>query len=169
MSFSSPISLIGMPGVGKSTVGKLLARQLKMPFYDPDKMITHTTRVSIFDYLLEHGEDALLDLEAQTTMSIPLSPPCVIATGGSIIYSQNACDWLSDKTLVVYLKENADVIKDRIDVGSRGIVYKGSVDFEDLYRERIRVYESLCDVEVELNGRVDVDVIVSDIVMTLNL
>jgi len=140
------ITLIGMPGVGKSTVCKLLASELQWNFIDVDELIYQLRGISHDEFLKVHGEEALKNLEEKLTLEQNLinsvfSPP------GSIIFSKKAMNKIKDETKVFYLKSSLDkIIKqlgDKID--KNGIIGLAENGIEGVYLEREPIYNSYAD------------------------
>ncbi len=142
------IVLIGMPGAGKSTIGHLLARKLDRPYVDTDRLIemeTGQTLQRIFD---EGGAGALKAIEEQVILNLDCEGS-VIATGGSAIYSDAGMKHLSRSGLIVYLEVGLPELIRRLgNVATRGILRNPGQTLEDLYRERIPLYEKYADITV---------------------
>lgn len=146
------IILIGMPGCGKSTVGVLLAKNLAYGFLDSDLVIQEQTGKKLQVLIDEMGPDDFAALENDINASLV---PCrtVIATGGSAVYGRQAMDHFRDIGRVVYLDVPLDELKQRIsNYESRGIVMKEGQTFDDVYRERIPLYEQYADLTVDASG-----------------
>ncbi len=146
------IILIGMPGCGKSTVGVLLAKNLAYGFLDSDLVIQEQTGKKLQVLIDEMGPDDFAALENDINASLV---PCrtVIATGGSAVYGRQAMDHFRDIGRVVYLDVPLDELKQRIsNYESRGIVMKEGQTFDDVYRERIPLYEQYADFTVDASG-----------------
>lgn len=146
------IILIGMPGCGKSTVGVLLAKNLAYGFLDSDLVIQEQTGKKLQVLINEMGPDDFAALENDINASLV---PCrtVIATGGSAVYGRQAMDHFRDIGRVVYLDVPLDELKQRIsNYESRGIVMKEGQTFDDVYRERIPLYEQYADLTVDASG-----------------
>ena len=146
------IILIGMPGCGKSTVGVLLAKNLAYGFLDSDLVIQEQTGKKLQVLIDEMGPDDFAALENDINASLV---PCrtVIATGGSAVYGRQAMDHFRDIGRVVYLDVPLDELKQRIsNYESRGIVMKEWQTFDDVYRERIPLYEQYADLTVDASG-----------------
>ncbi len=105
------IILIGMPGAGKSTVGVILAKMLGMTFVDTDIAIQERAGRLLQEIINMDGPDAFLAIEEKTILSLHYHH-CVIATGGSVVFSKTAMDWLKQDSVIVYLKISCeDMIK----------------------------------------------------------
>lgn len=149
------ITLIGIPGSGKSTVGQLLAKDTSLEFLDLDDLIRENIGISPNDYLKKYGDEALLVLEEKLTLEQNLINK-VFSPGGSIIYSDKAMKKIKEETLVVYLKVRLDELKKRVkNLNTRAIVRLKKLGLEMLYSERVPMYEKSADIVVENTERTD--------------
>ena len=144
------ITLVGMPGSGKSTAGKTLAKKLGWNFIDLDIYIQEKTGRGHEVILDKDGEKALLALEEKLTLEIDMNR-VVFSPGGSIIYSPGAMKKLKRETLIVYLEAPQAVVEKRLSgiIHSRGIVGLEEKGITRLFKERTRVYEKTADLAVK--------------------
>ncbi len=143
------IILIGMPGVGKSTIGTKLAEKLKCNFIDTDILIQEKFKKPIPQIIKEKGINKIIQIENQIGSKIK-AEKSVIATGGSIIYGKAAMKNLKNLGKIIYLKQDYETINKRIeDIEGRGVVLKNSQTLKDLYNERIPLYEKYADITIE--------------------
>ena len=141
--------LIGLPTAGKSTVGVVLAKMLGYDYLDTDLLIQKQEGRRLEEIIRDIGEDAFLDLEGEVCSSLNITH-AVIATGGSVIYRARAMEHLKSLGTVIYLKISMEALKDRLhDAQSRGVVLKEGQTLEDLYHERIVLYEQYADLIVD--------------------
>jgi shikimate kinase len=146
------ISLIGMPGVGKSTVGILLAKALSMGFVDTDVLIQERERKSLRELLAERGTNGFLALEETHVLELDPSDR-IVATGGSVVYSRRAMRHLKDWGPVIHLELPLDELRFRLDnLELRGVVRGPGQDLEGLYAERIPMYRDWADMEIQCSG-----------------
>lgn len=146
------IVLVGMPAVGKSTLGVLLAKQLRYNFMDTDIAIQVENDGTLAELIAAHGNDALLAMEAEACKSIQPCR-CVIATGGSAVYSHDAMEHLKTTGPVVYLHAPFEEVARRVgDLTARGVVMPEGYTFRDLYDERCALYERYADITVRTAG-----------------
>lgn len=143
------IVLIGMPGVGKSTVGVILAKVLGYNFIDTDLLIQESQNRLLRDIISQDGIDYFLKVENKICKDLNVSK-AIIATGGSVVYSTDAMEHLRSIGKVVYLKQDFEHIKNRVEnIHGRGVVLKKNQTFEDLYKERVPLYEKYADITIE--------------------
>ncbi len=148
----SNIILIGMPGCGKSTVGVILAKTLGIGFVDTDLIIQQREKRLLQDIIDTDGIDYFLDCEANAVKSVDFDN-CVIATGGSVVYRQDAVDHLKKNGKIVFLDVPLDEIKKRLNnISTRGIAAQKSLSVDDIYNERISLYNKYADVVLELDN-----------------
>ena len=146
------IILIGMPGVGKSTSGVLLAKLLGFNFIDSDLCIQSRERKLLKDIIAEKGVEGFLKIENEVLSGIEING-AVIATGGSAVYGAEAMAHFKGMGTVVYLKLPYEELSARLsDIKGRGVVLKDGQTFEDLYRERTVLYEKYADITVDEHG-----------------
>ena len=146
------IVLIGMPGVGKSTLGVVLAKQLGFEFVDADLLIQKRENRLLKEIIAEDGVDGFLQIENDVNAHID-STKTVIATGGSVIYGKEAMEHLKEIGTVVYLKLDYETLDSRLgSLKGRGVVLKDGQDLKSLYDERIPLYEKYADIIVDEAG-----------------
>lgn len=146
------IILIGPPGVGKSTVGVLLAKALSMPFVDTDIVIQAAEGRRLQDILDSEGVEAFQEIEERYILQLSLGRH-VIATGGSVVYSEPAMRHLKKMGTVVFLNLPCESLIERIeDLDSRGVVFPSSQSFEEMYQERLPLYHRYADIIVDCKG-----------------
>lgn len=143
------IVLIGMPGAGKSTLGVVLAKVLGYQFIDADLLIQKREQRLLKDIIAEDGLDGFIKIENDVNATID-TKHSVIATGGSVIYGQEAMEHLRSIGTVVYLKLTYRTISKRLgNIRQRGVVLKEGQDLAGLYEERCPLYERYADVVVD--------------------
>jgi shikimate kinase len=151
------ITLIGMPGVGKSILGSQIAKSLQFRFIDTDLIIEKKAKMALQQIIDLYGEEVFLDLEEKTVLDLGLHDKCVFCPGGSIIYSEQAMLFLKKQSRIVLLdKEPVDIEKQILDVGSRGIIGFKAMNFQDLYIQRMPLYNKYADIRVNLSGISDI-------------
>lgn len=142
------IVLIGMPGVGKSTVGVILAKVLGFQFLDADLLIQQQEGKLLKEIIDEVGTEGFIEVENRVNAGIECSKT-IIATGGSVVYGKEAMEHLKEIGTVVYLEVPFDTIEKRLsDIKGRGVVLKDGQTLYDLYMERTPLYEKYADLRV---------------------
>ena len=142
------IVLIGMPGVGKCTVGVILAKMIGYQFIDADLLIQKQEGKLLHEIIAEKGTDGFIEIEERVNASIEASHT-IIATGGSVVYGKKAMEHLSRIGTVVYLKVPYDTLEKRLeDIKGRGVVLKEGQTLRTLYDERTPLYEKYADIEI---------------------
>lgn len=146
------IVLIGMPGAGKSTIGVLLAKSMLYSFVDTDLMIQNCCGKSLCDIIDENGTDAFLRIENDVICAAEFDR-CVIATGGSAVYGEEAMEKLRADSTVIYLNLPLAEIERRLgDIHTRGVAMKNGTTVAELYNERKSLYEKYADITLECSG-----------------
>ena len=146
------VVLIGMPGVGKSTLGVVLAKELGFEFVDADLLIQKREKRLLKEIIAEDGVDGFLKIENDVNASIE-TDKTVIATGGSVIYGAEAMAHLKEIGTVVYLKLDYETLDSRLgSLKGRGVVLKDGQTLKSLYEERIPLYEKYADIIVDEQG-----------------
>ena len=144
----SNIVLIGMPGVGKSTVGVILAKVLGYNFLDTDLIIQDKQHKLLSEIIAEKGIDGFLEIENKIGSELVVEKT-VIATGGSVVYGKDAMKNLKNIGIVVYLKQDFIHIQERVqNIQDRGVILRENQTFEDLYFERVKLYEKYADITI---------------------
>lgn len=135
------VVLIGMPGAGKSTVGVILAKVLGYQFIDSDLLIQEREKCLLKDIIRRDGLEGLIAVEEQVNAGI-MADHAVIATGGSVIYSQKAMEHLREIGVVVYIRLSLETIQNRLgNLRQRGVIMKKGQTLKELYDERCSLYE----------------------------
>jgi shikimate kinase len=146
------ISLIGMPGVGKSTVGVILAKLIGLEFTDTDLSIQTREQRTLQEIVDNDGHLRLRKIEEEVLLSVPLAGR-VLATGGSVIYSDAIMQRLRAAGPVVYLRADVATLKTRVAANpDRGIASDAGQTFEDIYAERTPLYEKYAGHVVDANS-----------------
>jgi shikimate dehydrogenase len=141
------IALIGMPGCGKSTIGKTLAKAMERPFVDIDKRIEEVAGKSIPQIFAEGGEEAFRQLETTVLGEEAKASGMVISAGGGVVTRPENRDRLRQNSLIVYLK------RELADLATDGRPLSQGVGIQTLAEQRLPLYEtwSDCVVAVEAN------------------
>lgn len=147
------IVLIGMPGCGKSSLGVVLAKALGYRFIDSDLLIQEKEGRLLSEIIEQDGLGAFKQIEDKVNASIDTSRT-VIATGGSVVYGENAMSHLKKIAVVIYLKLPLDEIETRVgDPSQRGVAFEPGQTLSDLYDERVPLYEKYADITVDIENQ----------------
>ena len=147
------IVLIGMPGVGKSTVGVVLAKNLGYSFVDSDLLIQEQEGKLLHEIIGERGLDGFNEVENRVNAEINVSRS-VIATGGSVVYGQEAMEHLKQIGTVVYLELSCEELSERLgDLNERGVSIRPGQTLQDLLQERAPLYETYADITIHCENR----------------
>lgn len=147
------IVLIGMPGCGKSTVGVVLAKNLAMDFVDSDLVIQRSQGMRLSELLERYGDEGFREIENRVNSELR-AENSVIATGGSVVYGEEAMRHLKEIGTVIYLRLSYAQVEDRLgDLHARGVTIKPGQTLRDLYNERCPLYERWADMIVPCDGK----------------
>ena len=145
------VTLIGMPSVGKSTVGIVLAKLTGRQFIDTD-LILQKSGEKLPSLISRLGAKRFIELESETLSKIT-AENSVIATGGSAVYGERGMERLKGVSTVIYLKAPVSELKRRLgDFSRRGVVTLGAKTVEELFAERAPLYERYADITIEETG-----------------
>ena len=160
------IILTGMPSAGKSTIGVILAKVLGYKFIDSDLLIQEQEGELLKDIISRVGIDGYIDIENQVNRDINVDRT-VIATGGSVVYCQEAMETLGERGTIVYIKLKYDTILKRIgNIRQRGVILREGQTLKELYEERSPLYEKYADIIVDAEG-LDVEELMEKIKLEL--
>lgn len=142
------ITLIGMPGAGKSTLGVVLAKRRGLRFVDTDLLVQEGAGRLLCDIIRDDGLDAFLSYENEVLAGLDCEGH-VISTGGSACYGKQAMEHLSNMSTVAYINISfAEMMRRLGDLTARGVAIKEGLTIEDVYNERCPLYEYYADVTV---------------------
>jgi len=166
---SESIVLIGMAGVGKSTIGMSLAKVLGFNFIDVDGYILEKEGKTVQEIIDDEDEEAFLQLEKRRMYEINLTR-WVLAPGGSIIYHPDLMEYLRQNSTLVYLDDSFENIEEKLTGAlDRGIVGLKRKSLRQIYDERRPLYSRYADITVNCQGKSH-DQLVSEILQRyLNL
>jgi shikimate kinase len=146
--------LIGMPGAGKSTLGRSLAERLGLGFTDTDAVIEEAEDATLQAIVDGRGYRALRALEADHLTRLQRRGH-VIATGGSAVYSPRAMQALAADGVIIHLHVDQSIILERVtDAATRGLARDADQSLADLYAEREALYRRYAELRVDV-GRLD--------------
>lgn len=160
-----------MPGSGKSTVGRQLARRLGLPFFDSDHLIEQRLGCSIREYFAREGEAAFRDVEEQVLTELARGPAAVVATGGGAVLREANRRHLREAGRVVYLRSTPEELHRRLRHDTQRPLLQVAdplARLRTLYAERDPLYRDAAHFHIE-TGRPSVPTLVNMIVMQLEL
>ncbi len=170
-AMQSRIALIGMPGCGKSTVGRHVSRHLQLTLLDSDHEVERRVGCSIRDYFANCGEAAFRDLESEVIDEITRGGPSVIATGGGAVLREANRRTLRERCAVVYLRSSPEELARRLRYDVKRPLLQGgdpAKRLRDLYRDRDPLYRQTAHYVIE-TGRPTVSSLVNMLLMQLEL
>lgn len=150
------IILIGMPGSGKSTVGRILAKRLGCGFTDTDDLIIARNGEPLQETIRRRGREEFLESEREVLLNVDPETPTVISTGGSAVLHEDAMLHLRRLGTTIFLDADLPLLKKRLwNADTRGIVFgKGREnDIKDVYREREPLYYRYADKIIHIRGK----------------
>ena len=146
------VTFIGMPGAGKTCMGRAMARALGMKLIDGDRLIEKVTGKKLYEIIEEQGIEGFKRLEEQILLSID-DDNAIISPGGSAVYYDSVMKHFKKKGVIVYLYVSCNTLKSRLgDFSKRGVVLAEGQSFEDLFRERTPLMQKYADITLNCNG-----------------
>jgi shikimate kinase len=171
MSGPAHVALVGLPGSGKSTIGRQLARRLGRPFIDTDQLIEQRVGLSIREFFEREGEESFRDLEQSVIDELTLGEPCVLSTGGGAVLRPANRQHLKQRTQAVYLHSAPEEVFRRLRHDrNRPLLQVPDplARLRELYALRDPLYRESARFVVE-TGRPSVAALVNMVVMQLEL
>lgn len=165
------IILIGFMGVGKTTIGKIIAKKLKLNFVDMDNYIEKTEGKSISKIFEEYGEQRFRELESESLKDLIKSDNIVISTGGGIVTTKENSDILKKEKIVIFLDGNTQTILNHLskEIDKRPLL-SNSKNVENtisnLLNQRYEKYNSICDIKIDINEK-NIEEVVSQILVNI--
>ena len=145
------VVLIGMPGCGKTTIGKVLAKEINYNFYDMDSFIKDISKRTIED-LFNEGEDIFRAVETDACIKLSKKKRAIISSGGGVVKKSENIDILKENCIIVFINRPIENIIEDVDVKSRPLLKDGKEKIYNLYEERIELYKNAADIEIENVG-----------------
>lgn len=146
------ITLIGMPGAGKSCMGRSLSQKLKMKVIDGDRLIESKYDMPLHELIAKVGLEGFKKIEEEVLLSVE-EDNIILSPGGSAVYYDSVMKKCSERGVVVYLYTSPATVLERIgDYSKRGIVLEDGKTIEDLFSERDPLYRKYADITVNCDG-----------------
>ena len=165
------LSLVGLPGSGKTTVGRQLARRLRLRFVDSDHAIEERLGCSIREFFEREGEPKFRDIEEEIIATLTLEPNSIVSTGGGVILREMNRKHLRERSHVIYLKSTPEELFRRLRHDSNRPLLQVADPMSrlrDLFEQRDPLYREVSHFILE-TGRPSVSTLVNMIVMQLEL
>lgn len=147
------IILIGMPGCGKTTIGKRLAKVLEFEFIDCDRVIEESEGILVSNIFAKYGEGYFRSLETKTLERLSSTKNAVIATGGGCVERRENFEILRKSGTVVFINRPLESILGDIDISKRPLLADGKERLFELSKRRIPLYKEVCDIEISNTER----------------
>ena len=141
---------IGMPGCGKSTIGKIVAQKLKLSFLDLDAYIEQTSGETI-EELFKKGEEYFRTVETDCLQKTADMKKYIIATGGGIVLKKENTDIMNKNGTVIFIDASPQSILDKCELNGRPLL-KDKTQIFNLYAQRIELYRKSADYTLENSG-----------------
>lgn len=168
---TSSVFLVGLPGSGKSTVGRQLARRLGLPFFDADQVIEQRLGCSIRAYFEQVGEPAFRDVEVAVIDELTATGPRIVSTGGGAVLRPENRERLRNRGQVVYLRSSPEEVFRRLRHDRNRPLLQvddPQARVRELHAERHPLYTEIAHFTID-TGRPSVSTLVNMIVMQLEL
>ena len=150
------ITLIGMAGAGKTSIGKVLSSTLKKRFIDSDHKIERKLSMTLQDILSKKGKAKFLEIEQKLILDLKFDE-IILATGGSVIFSEEAMNHICRNSLVLYLKVRFEKIQERVrNFENRGFIKDSDQTFEQAFQFREHLYEKYADHVIDNEDSIEV-------------
>lgn len=145
-------TLIGMPGCGKSCMGRAISRKLGMRNIDADRVIEQRKGKKLHELIEEFGMDGFKQIEREVLLTIE-EDNIILSTGGSAVYYPEVMEHYRKIGKIIYLYCSYEVIEERLgDFSKRGVVLGSGQTLRDLYEERTVLYKKYADIIVDCSG-----------------
>ena len=149
------ISLIGMAGAGKSSIGEELAKSLNLKFMDSDFVIEQKHGKSLQDILSQSGHERFKEIEEESLLSVNFQE-IVLATGGSAVFSKKGMQFIKENSIVIYLDATYQDITERVsNFSERGLIKRPDQTVEEAYKERKELYQHFADHTIKNDETID--------------
>jgi len=161
------ITLCGMMGSGKSTIGKLLAKKLNFGFIDTDKLIEEKTGKSIKKIFIENGENYFRQLEKKIIINILKNPKCVISLGGGSILSNSIRNMIQINSYNIYLEVHINTLVKRLTTSNkRPLIMDKDINktLNELIKKREKFYK---EADIIINNETQISKIIENILLKL--
>lgn len=145
------IVLIGMPGCGKSTIGKLLSDETGLEFIDLDEYIVKSNGMTI-EEMFEQGEGFFRVKETKAVKEVSRNSGIIISTGGGVIKRPENMNYLKEKGIIIFIHRSPEKIIQTLDNSVRPLLKEGVNRIYDLYEERQALYKKYGEIVINNDG-----------------
>jgi shikimate kinase len=145
------VALIGMPGCGKSTLGRVLAKELNYNFYDMDAYIESISNRTVQE-LINESEDLFRDWETKACKELAEKKRVIISTGGGVVKRKENVAILKEECIILFIDRPIESISEDVDISSRPLLKDGKEKLYTLYSERYELYKNAADIRIANNG-----------------
>lgn len=163
------VFLVGMPGSGKSSLGKRTAKRMNIPYIDTDNILSEQAGGTVYEIFGKYGEQAFRNAETNLLIHLVDGEPSIISTGGGMVLRKMNCDIMRNSGIIVLVDRPIEQILSDIKLDRRPMLaQKGMSGVVDLYKERMPIYRTLADAVLDNskgyhNGLADLEGIVKDL------
>ncbi|HEX9027518.1 MAG TPA: shikimate kinase [Clostridium sp.] len=147
------VVLVGMPGCGKSTIGKLVSKELNINFFDMDDYIENMTTKTI-PQLFEQGEDYFRDFETLACKELSEKSNILISSGGGVVKRKENIEILKKDSYIIFIDRPLEDLLTDVDISKRPLLKEGKEKIIKLYEERYELYKASADEIVKNNKNV---------------
>ncbi len=162
------ISLIGMPSAGKTVIAEELANKLLYKHIDLDSIVEEREGRSLIDILETDGGKFFLDIENDVLHALKTDEKVIISTAGSIIYHDEAMNWLRSNSRICFIDSDFSVIEQRLSVKPKAVIGLKEKGLRKLWDERLPIYKKWADISVSTHGK-DLAQIANEIISRLSV
>ncbi|QCX34710.1 shikimate kinase [Caloramator sp. E03] len=148
ININKNIVFIGMPGAGKTSVGKAVSQRLQLPFYDVDTYIENKEGQLIKDIFQQYGEEHFRRLESEAIIEVSKNCPSIISTGGGTVKISSNMEVLKSNSIIIFLNRPIENIIKDIDISVRPLLAGDVSKIYNLFKERYPLYKKYCDIEI---------------------
>lgn len=145
------VVLIGMPGCGKSTLGRVLAKELNYNFYDMDDYIEKISNRTIKD-LIDESEDIFRGWETKACNELAMKKRVIISSGGGVVKRQENIDLLKKECVILFIDRPIEDIAADVDISSRPLLKEGTDKLYEIYSQRYDLYNNAAELKITNNG-----------------
>lgn len=148
------ILLIGMPGCGKSTIGKELSKRINYDFYDMDEYIEKIANKTVKE-LFNINEEYFRDYETKACQELSNEKKVVISSGGGVVKRKNNIELFKENSIIIFIDRPIEYIAKDVDISSRPLLADGGAKLYNLYLERYNLYNKYCDFKLSNDGTIE--------------